>query len=109
MTRDMNQLQAYFLNKATEKARLRNVLVNGNKATVIFSEYKAPDSDVNEFREYDGSDGHYFYITFCVWSGCKSYWTDKDISVAYKYITTKTEGNEIYKTIKATGKFEIQE
>lgn len=102
MTDNMTTLQRYFVNKATEKARLRNVTVNGNPATVAFSEYEAPEKDIEEFRKQDGTDGHFFYVTFYIWSGNRSYWTDKPISVAYHYLTTKEEGNEIYKQLKAT-------
>lgn len=99
--KEMTQLQRYFLSKATEKARIRNVTVNGNRATVVFKEYEAPEELKEEFRKQDNSDGHYYYITMYIWNGCKSYYTGKEISVDYTYITDKAEGNEIYKQIKA--------
>ena len=100
--KEMNQIQGYYLRYATEKARLQNVTVNGNRATVVFSEYEAPEEMKAEFKKYDGSDGHYYYITMYIWNGVKSYYTGKEISTAYPYITSKTEGNEIYKQLKAT-------
>ena len=104
--KEMTQLQRYFLTKATEKARLRQVTVNGYPATVSFGEYEAPDELKEEFKKQDGSDGHYYYITFYIWTGrVKSYYTGKTISVDYTYITTKAEGNEIYKQLKATKTF----
>lgn len=108
MTDNMSTLQRYFANKATEKARLRNITVNGERATVAFSEFKAPESDIEEFRKQDGTDGHFYYITLYIWhKNVKSYWTDKQISTEYIYMTSKEEGNEIYKQIKETGKFEF--
>lgn len=109
MTNKMDTLQKYFAYRATEKARIKNVQVNGNRATVVFSEYKAPESDVEEFRKQNGTDGHYYYIIMYIWNGVKSYWNDKEISTEYVYMTTKEEGNEIYKQIKATGKFDYTE
>lgn len=100
--KELNQVQAYFLKYAIEKARLRNVTVNGNRATVVFSEYEAPEEMKSEFKKYDGSDGHYYYITIYSWNGVKSYYTGKEISTEHNYITSKTEGNEIYKQLKAT-------
>lgn len=102
MTENLTQTQAYFLKQAVEKARLQNVTVNGNRATVVFSEYEAPEEMKSEFKKYDGSDGHYYYITMYIWNGVKSYYTGKEISTAHTYITNKTEGNEIYKQLKAT-------
>jgi hypothetical protein len=109
MTDNMSAIQRYFVNKATEKARIKNVKINGERATVVFSEYQAPENDVEEFRKQDGTDGHFFYITFYIWhKHVKSYWTDKKISTAYYYMTDKTEGNEIYKTIKATNSYDFK-
>lgn len=106
--KEASHIQKYFIRNAIEKARIRNIKVNGERATVVFSEYKAPESDVEEFRKVDGSDGHYFYITFYIWhKNVTSYWTDKPISTEYIYTTDKNEGNEIFKRIKATGKFEF--
>lgn len=59
MTSDLSTLQRYFVNKATEKARIRNITVNGEKATVVFSEYQAPESDIDDFHREDNSDGHF--------------------------------------------------
>lgn len=100
--KEMNELQRYFARYATEKARIRNVTVNGKRATVVFKEYEAAEKDKEEFKKYDGSDGHYYYITMYIWNGCKSYYTDKEISIEYTYITDKAEGNEIFKQLKAT-------
>lgn len=105
MTDNMSTLQRYFVNKATEKARIRNITVNGKPATVSFSEYEAPESDIEEFRKQDGTDGHFYYITFYIWHGHTSYWTDKAVSIAHYYLTTKAEGNKIYKQIKATNTY----
>ena len=106
--REMNDIQKYFENKSKEKARLRNVLVNGNRATVIFLEHNVPESDIEELQKYDaGSDGHYYYIRFCIWNGSRSYWNDKEISTAYNFLTTKAEGNQIYKQLKETGKYNV--
>ena len=102
---DMTQIQRYYIGKADEKARIRNIIVNGYKATVMFSEYNAPDDMVGEF-EKEGETGHYFYVTFFIWNGLTSYWTDKEISVRYTYLTTKEEGNRIYTEIKRTKKFD---
>lgn len=103
---DMTQIQRYYIGKADEKARIRNITVNGYKATAMFSEYNAPDDMVAEF-EKEGETGHYFYVTFFIWNGLTSYWTDKEISVRYTYLTTKEEGNRIYAEIKRTKKFEL--
>ena len=54
----------------------------------------------------EGETGHYFYVTFFIWNGLTSYWTDKEISVRYTYLTTKEEGNRIYTEIKRTKKFD---
>lgn len=99
---ELTQIQRYFLKEATEKARLRNVTVNGKRATVVWLEYEAPDELKEEFKKQDNSDGHYYYITMYIWNGCKSYYTDKEISTDYTYLTSKAEGNEIYKQLKAT-------
>lgn len=108
MTSDLSTLQRYFVNKATEKARIRNITVNGEKATVVFSEYQAPESDIDDFHREDNSDGHFFYITFYIWNNnVKSYWTDKPVSTEYIYLTDKVEGNKIYRQIKATKKFDL--
>lgn len=100
--KEMNQIQSYFAKYAIEKARIRNATVNGKRATVVFKEYEASEKDKEEFKKYDGSDGHYYYITMYIWNGCKSYYTDKEISTEYTYITDKAEGNEIFKQLKAT-------
>lgn len=100
--KDMTQIQRYFLNEATEKARLRDMTVNGKRATVVFLEYKAPEEMKEEFKKQDNSDGHFYYITFYIWNGTRSYYTNKEISTDYTYITSKIEGNEIYKQLKAT-------
>lgn len=106
MTENMSTLQRYFINKATEKARIQNVKVNGESATAVFSEYQAPEKDIEEFRKQDGTDGHFFYITFYIWhKNIKSYWTDKPISTAHHYMTTKSEGNEIYKILRAAKEY----
>lgn len=100
--KELSQIQRYFLTKATEKARVKNVTVNGKRATVVFLEYEAPDEMKEEFKKQDGSDGHYYYITIYIWNGARSYYTNKEISTDYTYITSKAEGNEIYKQLKAT-------
>lgn len=106
--KEMTQLQRYFLNEATEKARIRNIKVNGYKATAVFKEYEAPEELKEEFQKQDNSDGHFYYITFYIWTGkVKSYWTNKDISIEYSFLTTKNEGNAIYKQIKANGEIAI--
>ena len=108
MTDNMTGLQRYFINKATEKARIRNITINGEPATAVFSEYQAPESDIEEFRKHDGTDGHFYYITFFIWhKHIKSYWTGKNISVPHYYLTTKAEGNEIYKILKETKAYNI--
>lgn len=98
-------IQSYYAVRATEKARLKNVTVNGSKATIVFKEYQAPNDLKEEFRKLDNSDGHYYYITIYLWNGCKSYYTGKEISADRTYITTKEEGNEIYKQLKETGEY----
>ena len=103
---DMTEIQKYYVARANEKARLRNITVNGNRATVVFSEYVAPEELIDEFRKEDGTDGHFYYITFFIWNGVRSYWTDKEISTKYTFLTNREEGNEIYKEIRATGKFD---
>lgn len=100
-------IKSYYLNKATEKARIKNITINGQRATAVFLEYEAPAELIPEFEKQDGSDGHFFYIVFYMWAGVKSYYTGKDIATAHNYITDKTEGNAIYKQIKATKQFDI--
>ena len=105
---DNDGIRAYFCSKATEKARIRNIKVNGEKATAIFSEYNAPEEMKEEFRKQDNSDGHFFYISFCIWhKGVISYYTEKSISIKHNYSTTKEEGNAIYKQLKAHGEITI--
>lgn len=109
MTDRLTQIQRYAFGKATEKARIRGITVNGDKATVRFAEFTAPESDVEEYRKQDGTDGHYFYVIFDVWhSAVKSYWTGKQRSVEYIYLTDKAEGNEIFKKISATKAFDFE-
>ena len=104
--KELTSIQRYFASKATEKARLRGVTVNGSPATVAFSEYQAPESDVEEFRKQDGSNGHFYYITFYIKTGnVKSYYTGKAVSVDYTYLATKAEGNAIYKELSNTKTF----
>lgn len=108
--KEITQLQRYFLSEATEKARLRGATVNGHPATVVFKEYEAPEEMKEEFKKQDGSDGHYYYIIMYIKTGnVKSYYTGKTISVDHTYITSKTEGNEIYKQLKATKSLTIEE
>lgn len=107
MTRP-NMIQSNFLKKAEEKARIRDITVNGYKATVVFSEYKAPDDMVEAFKQYDGSDGHFYYVTFYVWNRyTKSYYTRKNVSVSYEYSTTKEEGNALFTEIKKSKSINI--
>lgn len=101
-------IETTFITRADEKARIRNALVNGKKATVVFSEYIAPDELKEEFKKYNGTDGHMYFITFYIWNGAKSYYTNKDISTDYSYLTTKEEGNQIYKTLKNSKSLEIE-
>lgn len=108
MTDRLTQIQRYAFSKAIEKARIKGITVNGDKATVRFAEFTAPENDVEEYRKHDGTDGHYFYVIFDIWhSAVKSYWTGKPRSVEYIYLTDKAEGNEIFKRINATKAFEI--
>lgn len=104
--RNMNQTERYFISKANEKARI-HCTVNGKKATVIFSEYVAIEN-IDEFKSVIGSEKICF-VTFCVWNNQnKSYYTNKDVSVAYSYVTDKIEGNKIFTTIKANGAFDCE-
>ena len=108
MTDNLSQVQAYYLKYAAEKARLRNVKVNGYPATVVFSEYKAPENLVAEFKAQDNSNGHFYYITTYVWKDkVKSYYTGKPISVCTPYLATKEEGNKIYNRLKETKELTI--
>lgn len=96
-----NMIESIYLKKAEEKARIRDITVNGDKATIVFSEYKAPDDMVEAFKQYDGSDGHFYYVTFYVWhKHITSYYTKKNVSISYEYLTTKEEGNALFTEIK---------
>lgn len=106
--KEMTTIQREFLKNATEKARLRNVTVNGKCATVAFLEYNAPDELKEKFKEYDHSDGHFYYITWFVWNGARSYYTDEKISSDYSFLTSKEEGNEIYKQLKTAKTISIK-
>lgn len=108
MTDRLTQIQRYAFGKATEKARIRNITVNGDKATVRFAEFTAPEKEVDEYRKQDGTDGHYFYVIFDIWhEQVKSYWTGKVRPVEYIYLIDKAEGNEIFKQISVSKSFEI--
>jgi hypothetical protein len=97
----MNELQKYFFKKATLKTSLKNVKFNGEDAVVKFYEYIAPDDDIEEFRNYDGSDGHYYYVEF-ITKYNDNYWK-KRRNINNIFITTKENGNQIYKILKQTG------
>lgn len=105
----MNTIEMYYAVCATEKARLRNVTVNGKRATVVFKEYEAPEEMKEEFKKLDNSDGHYFYITFYIYNGARSYYTNKEISTDHTFITTKEEGNNIYRQLKANKEINMRE
>lgn len=109
MTDKLNELQRYFSSRyrAKERAKIKNVMVNGKIATVTFTEYQAPKSDVEEFRKYDGSDGHYYYLVVTTRTDYINTYYNSAETVSEIYLTDKQEGNEIYKQIKATGTLNI--
>ena len=104
----VNMIQMVALKQAREKARIRDITVNGDKATAVFSEYTAPENLIEEYRQYDGSDGHYYFITFYIWhKQVKSYYTGKNISIDYNFSTTKEEGNALFTEIKQSKSINI--
>ncbi len=102
-------IKAYFCKEAIEKARIKGIKVNGEKATAVFKEYNAPEELKEEFKKTDNSDGHFYYITFYVWhKNVISYYDGKSISTAHNVLTTKEEGNAIYKQLKANGEITVK-
>lgn len=99
---ELSAIQQYYMNKATEKARVKGVTVNGWPATVVFSEYEAPENLIADFQSQDGTDGHFYYIEMFIWQGLKSYCTGKEISSGHRYMTDKEEGNKIYRQLLKT-------
>lgn len=106
MTNILNEIQGYFAKKATEKAKIKKVTVNGKPATVTFKEYKATAEQQEEFKRINES-GHYFYIIITTKTDFINTYYGKKETVSEIYITTKQEGNEIYKQLKATKKLKI--
>lgn len=100
-------IERTFITKAIEKARIKDIKINGRKATAVFSEYIAPDELKAEFEKYNGTDSHMYFITFYIWNGARSYYTGKEISTDRSYLTSKAEGNEIYRKLKSTNELEI--
>ena len=100
MTSRIGDLQRCFSKYAEFKAKIRNVMVNGKICNVTFTEYKAPENDVEEWRKYNGSDGHFYYIIIST----KIYepYYGREMTRSTVYLTNREEGNEIYKQIKAT-------
>lgn len=105
MTNNLTDLQLYFSNKyrTTVKAKLRNVKVNGKSATVTFTEYQAPESDIEKFRSYDGSDGHYYFIVITT-DYFNAYYNSMQ-TISNVYLTSKHEGNYIYALLKTKKEF----
>lgn len=107
MTDKLNELQRYFEKYATTKTKINNVTINGKPATVTFKEYGAAEKDKEEFKKYDGSDGHYYYIVITTKTEYINTYYGKRLTVNETYVTNKAEGNEIYKQLKETKKFDF--
>ena len=104
MTDKLNDVQRYYSAKdrAVVKAKLHNVIVNGKPATLTFTEYEAPEADREEFGKYDGSDGHYYFLVVTL-VGRWSIYYNCPTKLSQVYLTSKEEGNRIYKTAKTDG------
>lgn len=107
---DMTLGQRYYCRYGVEAHRIRHITVNGDRATASFCEYQAPPELVPEFQKTEGTDGHFWYITFFIWrKGATSYWTDKPVSTPYHYVaSSKEEWDAILKQITETKKFEVE-
>lgn len=99
---EISVIQQYYMNKAKEKARIKGVKVNGYPATVVFSEFEAPENMIADFQNQDGTDGHFYYIEMFICKGLTSYYTGKEVLSSHRFMTDKEEGNEIYKQLKKT-------
>lgn len=103
MTTNMTPIQRYFAKYADFKKKLSHIAVNGKDADVYFNEYAAEPYMIETFRKEAGDDGHYFYITVRT-----KYYDEYWKAERYNYITfltTKEEGNAVYKAMKATKQY----
>ena len=107
MTTNMTEIQRYFAKYADFKKKLSHIAVNGKEADVYFNEYAAEPQLVATFQKEAGDDGHYFYITIRT-KYYDNYWKQERYNYI-TYLTSKEEGNEIYKVMKLNKHYDIAE
>lgn len=101
MNNTLTEIQRYFAKYATEKAKIRNATINGKPATITFSEYKATEDQRDELRKMNEAD-HFYFITISTKSDYINAYYNKKVTITETYVTTKQEGNDIYRQLKAT-------
>lgn len=107
MTTTMTEIQRYFCKYADFKKKLSHIVVNGKEADVYFNEYAADPELIETFMREAGDNGHYFYITIRT-KYYDNYWKEDRYNYV-SYLTTKEEGNQIYKAMKTNKHYDITE
>lgn len=82
--------------KVIENVKENNKYINA----VVFSKYTADE----EFKDY-GLEGEWYFVTSVATYGCKFTETCLNTKHQTTFVTTKDEGNELYKSIINTKTF----